>query len=297
MSTDATPRVSIALSMRNAAATIGPAVRSLLAQTMADWELILLDDGSNDASVEVVRNFADHRVQIHVDGKRLGLATRLNQAIDMARARYLARMDADDIAYPERLEQQLAYVDAHPQVDLLGAAMMVFEGDGQPVGLFPSRAEHAQICARPFSGFYLAHPTWLGKLEWFKRWRYDPAWRKSQDQDLLLRAWSSSRFAALPQPLVGYRQDAVSLRKSVLGRYYFSRAIVRRARGDGQMVRGALGVAEQLAKLGFEFVAIATGQTRSLLRHRALPFSEAQAATWRQAWAASHPEAVLAHPA
>jgi glycosyltransferase involved in cell wall biosynthesis len=294
MSADAKPRVSIALSMRDAAATIGAALRSLLAQTMADWELILIDDGSSDASVEVARSFADHRIQIQVDGTRLGLAARLNQAIDIAQARYLARMDADDIAYPERLEQQLAYLDAHPQVDLLGAAMMVFEGDGQPVGLFPSRAEHAQICARPFSGFYLAHPTWLGKLEWFKRWRYDPAWRKAQDQDLLLRAWSASRFAALPQPLVGYRQDAVSLRKSIVGRYYFSRAILRVARRDGQVTPGVLAVAEQIAKLGFEFVAITTGQPRSLLRHRALPFSEAQAKAWRQAWAASHPEKVVA---
>ena len=278
------PLVSVALSMRDAAAFVESAVGSLLAQTFSDWELIVLDDGSSDRSVQTVRAFTDDRIQVHADGRQLGLAARLNQAIDLARGRYVARMDADDIAYPERLARQIAFMQAHPDVDLLGAAMMVFEGDGVPVGVFPSRATHTELCARPFSGFYLAHPTWLGKIDWFRRWRYDPAWRKAQDQDLLLRAYSSSRFAALPEPLVGYRQDAVSIRKSMLGRYYFSRSILRVARRERRFAAGAGAVAMQLAKLAFDIFAVATGTTRALLRHRALPLTEAQATAWRDAW-------------
>jgi len=154
--------------------------------------------------------------------------------------------------------------------------------------VFPSRATHEEICARPYSGFYLPHPSWIGKREWFKRWRYDPACRKAQDQDLLLRAYSTSRFAALPEPLVGYRQDALSIRKSVLGRYYFSRAIFRVAHRDRDLGRGVVAIAAQAAKLGFDIFAIATGQARTFLRHRALPFSASQAGAWRHAWIASH---------
>src|SRR5690349_12523724 len=230
---EGTPLISIGLSMHNAADTIGPAVRSLLAQSFADWELLLIDDGSGDGSAELVRGFGDERIQVHADGRRLGLAARLNQAIDLARGRYFARMDADDIAYPDRFARQVACLNTHREIDLLGAGMMVFEGEGDPIGVFPSHATHAEICARPFSGFYLAHPTWIGKLEWFKRWRYDPAWHKAQDQDRLLRAHSSSRFAALPELLVGYRQDALSIGKSCRGRYYFSRSILRVGRRDG----------------------------------------------------------------
>jgi glycosyltransferase involved in cell wall biosynthesis len=283
-----TPLVSIALSMHNAAATIESAIRSLLAQSFVDWELIVLDDGSSDRSVELVQAFADDRIQVHSDGRQVGLATRLNQAIDLAHGRYIARMDADDVAYPERLARQVEFLEAHADVDVLGAGMMVFEGDGTPVGVFPSRATHEEICARPYSGFYLPHPSWIGKREWFKRWRYDPACRKAQDQDLLLRAYSTSRFAALPELLVGYRQDALAIRKSVLGRYYFSRAIFRVAHRDRDLGRGVVAIAAQAAKLGFDIFAIATGQARTFLRHRALPFSASQAGAWRDAWIASH---------
>jgi glycosyltransferase involved in cell wall biosynthesis len=247
----------------------------------------VLDDGSSDRSVELVQAFADDRIQVLSDGRQVGLATRLNQAIDLAHGRYIARMDADDVAYPERLARQVEFLEAHADVDVLGAGMMVFEGDGTPVGVFPSRATHEEICARPYSGFYLPHPSWIGKREWFKRWRYDPACHKAQDQDLLLRAYSTSRFAALPEPLVGYRQDALSIRKSVLGRYYFSRAIFRVAHRDRDLVRGVVAIAAQAAKLGFDIFAIATGQARTLLRHRALPFSASQAGAWREAWMAS----------
>jgi glycosyltransferase involved in cell wall biosynthesis len=282
------PLVTIAMSMHNAALTIDCAIRSVLAQGFADWELIVFDDGSTDRSAEIVRGFADQRIRIHADGKQLGLAARLNQAIDLAHASYFARMDADDVAYPDRLARQVEFLQSNPQVDLLGAGMMVFAGDGEPVGLFPSRATHAEICARPFSGFYLAHPTWIGKREWFRRWRYDPACRKSQDQDLLLRSFSTSCFAVLPEPLVGYRQDALSIRKSALGRYYLARAILRVAQRDRRLLQGFGALAEQIAKLGYDVFAIATGLSRKLLRHRALPFTEAQASAWRQAWATCH---------
>jgi glycosyltransferase involved in cell wall biosynthesis len=286
VASQAMPLVTIALSMHNAGATIQCAIRSLLAQSFGDWELIVFDDGSSDDSAEIVRGFADPRIQVHSDGKRLALAARLNQAIDLARGAYFARMDADDIAYPDRIQRQIAFLQAHTEVDLVGSSMMVFTGDGVPVGLFPSRATHAEICARPFAGFYLAHPTWMGKSEWFRRWRYDTSSRKSQDQDLLLRSYSTSCFAGLPEPLVGYRQDALSLRKSALGRYYFSRAIWRVGRRDAQRMRSIVAIGEQLAKLGFDAFAIASGRSRKLLRHRALPFTPAQANVWQQTWAA-----------
>jgi glycosyltransferase involved in cell wall biosynthesis len=281
-----TPTVSIALSMYNAAATIDSALRSVLAQSCADWELILLDDGSMDDSVARARRCADSRFRVVSDGQRRGLAARLNQAIALARGRYLARMDADDIAYPERLERQLAFLEAHRDVDLLGSGMMVFADEGRPAGLYNVRTTHAAICARPLSGFYLAHPTWMGRIEWFRKWQYDPVCRKAQDQDLLLRAWRSSRYAALPEPLVGYRQDALSVRKSWLGRYYFSRAILRVSAREGRLPAGMAAVFMQAAKLALDTAAITTGTAKTLLKHRALPFANSEAERWRSVWAA-----------
>ncbi len=259
--------------MYNAAETIESALRSLRWQTFSNWELILIDDGSTDDSVQRSQALADARVRLMVDGQRRGLAARLNQAIDLACGRYLARVDADDIAYPERLERQIAYLEAHQEVDLLGARMLVFGGEGVPVGLFPVATTHDAICARPYSGFYLPHPTWMGRTEWFRRWRYDPSCGKAQDQELLLRSHAFSRFAALPEALVGYRQERVSVHKSLLGRGHFSRGIWRAAMRERRVAQGLGALALQTAKLVFDAMAVATGLERALLRHRAHPLS------------------------
>jgi glycosyltransferase involved in cell wall biosynthesis len=274
------------MSVHNSASTLEPALRSLQLQTLPDWELILFDDGSTDDSAQRAAAIEDRRVRVMRDGRRLGLALRLNQAVELARGRYLARMDGDDIAYPERLQRQVAFLDANPGVDLLGAGMVVFEGEGTPVGLYPVRTTHAQICARPYAGFYLAHPSWMGRTEWFRKWRYDPAWMKSQDQDLLLRAFASSRYAALAETLMGYRQPAISLSKTMYSRYYFARAVVRRARQDRRYARGLLAVAEQMAKSAYDTFAIGTGMSRRLLSHRARPLPAGEAQRWHEVWEA-----------
>jgi glycosyltransferase involved in cell wall biosynthesis len=274
------------MSMHNAAGTIELALRCLQAQTWEDWELILIDDGSTDDCLSRARRLVDERIRIVADGRRRGLAARLNQAIDLSRGRYLARADADDISYPERFARQRSYLETHPEVDLLGAGMMVFAAGGGPVGLYHAPTTHEAICARPLSGFYLPHPTWMGRTEWFRSFRYDPVCRKAQDQDLLLRAWRTSRYAALPEPLVGYRQDAVSARKSLAGRYYFSRAILRATVREARLPAGIAAVAVQGLKLAADTVAIGTGLARTLLKHRARPCTEAEAERWRQVWAA-----------
>ena len=288
MTMPAQPMISVALSMHNAAATIGCAVRSLLLQTCTDWELLLLDDGSSDDGVERAQRFADARIRIVSDGRRLGLAARLNQAIDLARGCFFARVDADDVAYPERLERQLAFLQANPEVDLLGSGMMVYADDGRPIGLYPVLETHEEICGRPYSGFYLAHPTWMGRTRWFRRWRYDPTCRRAQDQDLLLRSYAHSRFAVLPEPLAGYRQDTLSVKKSLVARYFVGRAIAREAWRDHAYAAGTAAVALQAAKFAADALAISSGLSRRLLSHQAVPFTETEASRWRDVWRNCH---------
>lgn len=278
------PLVTIALSMRNSAATIDAALGSLVAQTWPDWELRLYDDGSTDDSLERVRRRRDPRIHIVADGVRRGLAARMNQAIDAAAGAYLARMDADDIAYPERLARQVEHLDAHPEIDLLGAAMMIFRDDGAPVGRHPVHLTHETICARPYRGFYLPHPSWTGRIEWFRKWRYDVRYTKAQDQDLLRRAWRESCYAALDDILVGYRQDRLSLSKSWQSRRFVARSVLAAGLRDGRALRGAHAAVLQGARAVVDTVAIATGTERRLLGHRALPFTAAEGVRWAQVW-------------
>ena len=274
------------MSMRDSGRTLAPALRSITQQHFRDWEMILVDDGSSDDSVALARRVADERIRLFTDGRWLGLAMRLNQAIDAARGRFIARMDADDVAYPERLALQCDFLERNPGVDVLGCGMMVFRDGGLPVGSFPVRTTHEAICARPYAGFHLAHPTWMGRVEWFRRWRYDPRCLRAEDQDMLLRAFGDSSYAALPDILLGYRQDRASIRKSYRGRRTFSRSVWRHASEHRQLAVGAMAIGEQMLKLAYDTVAIGTGTSRKLLRHRARPVSEEEIARWRRVWLA-----------
>ena len=137
------------MSVHNAALTLDAALRSILWQTFSDWELILVDDGSTDQTDRLLSQFGDARIHV-VRGKdgQKGLVTRLNECIDLARGKYVARMDADDIAYPERFERQVQYLETHPEVDLLGHGAALFIGDGQALGSYPTACEHEEICRR-----------------------------------------------------------------------------------------------------------------------------------------------------
>jgi len=239
------PSVSILLPAWNAEKTLSIALRSLLNQTFADFEVLLLDDGSTDNTVGVAAAIDDPRVRVVHDGRRLGLARRLNQGIELARGSYIARMDADDVCFPERLARQVAFLNAHAEVDLVGCRAVVFRNDGDVVGLLPFAGSHEALCARPWRGIPLPHPGWMGRREWFVRHRYlFPEVRRAEDQELLLRSYSESRFACLDDVLLGYRQGFFDLRKTLLARRSLLAAQVRcfLSRGQWPYALGAIGL-------------------------------------------------------
>lgn len=215
---DTAPLVSIALPVFNGGRDILPAVQSIVSQSFADWELILIDDGSTDGTLVRLRTLADPRIRVVADGANRGLAARLNEAIQLARGAYFARMDHDDFAHPHRLQLQVDYLQSHADVDLLATRCFSMSEDERIIGEVPFAATHAEICRRPWLGFYMAHPTWMGRTEWFRKHRYaEPSPYCCEDQELLLRAFDSSRYHALSAPLLAYRvRSHVGVRK--LGR-------------------------------------------------------------------------------
>lgn len=201
-----TPQITIAMPIYNAGSYLRPAVLSILQQTIADWELIIIDDGSSDGSSESIGDIQDLRVRVLADGLNRGLAARLNEAIDLARGRYLARMDQDDISYPERLARQLAMLEQNSELDLVACRCVSIDAKNRLVGALPHALTHEKLCARPWAGFYLPHPTWMGRIEWFRRHRYaSPGPYGCEDQELLLRTFRDSRFATVPEILFAYR--------------------------------------------------------------------------------------------
>ncbi len=243
-----TPLVSVVLPVYNAGTLLRLALASIFLQTFREWELILIDDGSTDNCMAGF-NALDDRVRLVQDGKNLGLAARLNQGIDLARGKYFARMDPDDVAYPNRLERQVEFLERYPDIDLAGTKALAFRGDGLPVGLIPFRATHAEICARPWNGFYVPHPTWMGRIAWFRRHRYTiPEWVRAEDQDLLLRTYDSSRFACVDEILLGYRRESIALRKLWTARGNFARTQLQVHVAKKRWVYAALGPSVSMLK-------------------------------------------------
>ena len=192
---------------------------SVLEQSFSDFELLVLDDGSVDASPDIALRFGDPRVRLLRDDTKQGLAARLNQGIDAATGRYIARMDADDVCFPDRFARQVARLNAESSLDLLGCRALIFDDSGAATGLFPYHTTHEALCAHPWNGFYLAHPSWMGRACWFRRYRYlTPELVRAEDNELLLRAYPNSRFAVLDEILLGYRMGPLALRKILSSR-------------------------------------------------------------------------------
>jgi glycosyltransferase involved in cell wall biosynthesis len=255
-----TPRVSILLPCRNGSRTLALALRSMLAQTLTDFELLLLDDGSTDDSVAIARRFDDERIRILSDGVGRGLTWRLNEGVSSARGVYIARMDADDVSFPSRLERQAAYLDQHPGVDLVGCRALVFRDSGNIVGLLPFAPDHATLCAQPWRNIPLPHPTWMGRRSWFETHAYRlPEARRAEDQELLLRASANSRYACLDDVLLGYRQGPFQLGRTLLARRSLLAAQFRLLAGRGRWGDALKAVSQSVGKAGVDLLAAIPG--------------------------------------
>jgi glycosyltransferase involved in cell wall biosynthesis len=280
----ARPLISIGMPVYNCAATIAQAISSILNQTLTDWELLVIDDGSTDASGQIAASFNDSRIVVRKETENKCLPVRLNECVRMARGKFFARMDGDDIAYPRRLQCQLEYLQSHAEVDLVGGWVVVFRSDGTPFGTRRGPLSHQQICAHRWSGFPLPHPTWMGETEWFRRNQYSASATRNQDQELLFRTSQRSRFANAPEIVLGYREDGLSLSKILLARLDMCKMMIR-ACGDLRVLPTAVvGILSLAAKGLMDSIAIGTGLRYHLLRHRAPAIGLDDASQWRRVW-------------
>lgn len=199
-----TPALTVAIPFFNEEAHLGVAIRSILAQSFRDFELLLVDDGSTDGSLAVARSFAgdDRRVIVRSDGRRRHLAARLNEVVKGARGRFVARMDADDISHPLRFEKELALLEG---VDAVGTWCCLFDEaahiqcvteSGLP-GTARSALEHG----------LLPHATMIARREWLAAYPYDEALTRAEDRDLWCRVQGTSKLAVVPEVLYAIRVD------------------------------------------------------------------------------------------
>jgi glycosyltransferase involved in cell wall biosynthesis len=197
-----TPAVSVLMSVFNGAPFVIEAVASVLAQTERDLELIVVDDGSTDATPDLLAAVVDPRLRVHRQA-RAGLTRALNLALGLAGGGLVARLDADDVALPERLARQRVFLAAHPEIGLLGTAAREVEPDGTPVRVVQPPAADAAIRRALIRANPFVHSSVMLRRELLVRaGGYDETLAVAQDYELWMRLAGLTRLANLTEVLV-----------------------------------------------------------------------------------------------
>lgn len=216
---DTSPSVSVLLAVHNGERYLEQAIRSIMAQTLRDIEILVVDDASSDASPGIMDRLAaeDGRIRILRLEKNLRLAGALNHGLDHARAPYVARMDDDDWAHPNRLEVQKRFLDTHPDIDLAGASTQRMDEDGKT---FRSRVRALDSFAIRWQARFLlnvSHPTFMFRTHMpdGQPVRYDADFPLSQDHEMICRLLlAGGQAVCLPDILLNFRFHKRSVSQS-----------------------------------------------------------------------------------
>jgi len=226
--TDSKPLLSIVMPAYNAQNYISKSINSVKYQTFKDWELIIIDDSSNDNTWEVMKTFADDkRIKLFQNEKNYGHAYTSNKGIHLSIGKYIAKMDADDIIFQNRFEKQIQFLNNNPNIDVVGCGTIKTTHDLSILDVRSAPSDHDTITKyirlnKNFifgPNFIITDGTIVAKADWFKKWLYDPKIKVAQDFDLMLRACSTSKYANISDPLYIYRRvgETSSFSKQTLG--------------------------------------------------------------------------------
>ncbi|MCP4265129.1 MAG: glycosyltransferase family 2 protein [Candidatus Brocadiaceae bacterium] len=222
--------ISIGIPFYNSQNTLISAIKSVFAQTYQNWELLLVNDGSTDGSIDIAMSVKDSRVRVVDNKENKRLPYRLNQIADIANGDYVARMDADDMMFPSRIEEQVEFLHNNPKFDLVQTGICSIDSKGKAIGIRGCKLHPSISGSFIFASRHINHATIVAKKEWFQRNRYDPNCRIAQDLDLWCRAYSKGDFnlghIAKPYYLV-CEADSISIVK-LLRAYRVQRSIIRR---------------------------------------------------------------------
>jgi glycosyltransferase involved in cell wall biosynthesis len=203
---NAAPAVSVLLPVHNDRRFVGRAVESILEQTFRDFELLVLDDGSTDGSMEIVRGFSDPRLRIVSNPRNLGLARTLNTGLALAQGNLIARMDADDISEPARFERQVEFLAAHPEIALVGTWARWIDENDRPFTAIEFPTDPAGIEQGLMEDNCIFHPSVMFRRRPVEELGgYAAASPLSQDYELWLRLSERHPLANLPEYLLRYR--------------------------------------------------------------------------------------------
>lgn len=205
-------KISIGIPFFNAECYLEGAIKSIIQQSLKDWELILVDDGSTDNSLDIARSFAqkDTRIRVISDGLNKKLPYRLNQIIKESKGEYIARMDADDLIHPNRLKIQLEFLENNKNFDLVSTGIISINDKNQIKGIRKVDEVYSEF-SEIKRHYPIVHASILARKTWYSRNNYNTKMPRSQDYELWCRAISKNdlKLAVLPEALYYYREEGL----------------------------------------------------------------------------------------
>ncbi|QWD91096.1 glycosyltransferase [Polynucleobacter sp. MWH-Braz-FAM2G] len=223
------PRISVLLPVYNGASFLAASIESILSQSFEDFELLILNDGSTDDSAAIARTYADERIR-YFEHPNMGLAATLNKGAYIARGEFLFRQDQDDLSYPERFALQVAYLDKHPDVAVLGTWARIFvDGDSAVTYRYHRHpTTHVAIAFNSIFDSTFVHSSVAMRRSAFEAiggYSCDPLRQPPEDFELWSRMCRQYRVANLDKVLIDYREVTSSMSRVL--REDFSQRMLR----------------------------------------------------------------------
>lgn len=217
--------------VRNGARWLHEAAASSLNQNYSDFELLIVDDGSSDNTPKIAAEFQrmDSRVRV-IQQDQLGLVAALNRGLSEAKGSFIARLDADDVAFPNRLERQVAYFDSHPSLVLLGSWAQKIDEAGGPIGMLRPESESEKLKTQLLKKNPFIHSSVVFSADAARQCGgYRKVFEAAEDFDLWLQLSERGDIAIVPEVLIKYRVHQQSVSANLAIRQLFSSRLAIRS--------------------------------------------------------------------
>lgn len=205
---DKKPLVSVVLPVYNCEKYLGEAIESILKQTLKDFEFIIINDASTDSTSEIIKKYAkkDNRIVVINNEKNMYIAGALNKGIKQAQTDYIARMDADDISFPWRLQMQYDLISSNSRVAVVGSDIQIVDENGEVLTYRSYKTTPVSLKRTMMRYSPFAHPVVMFRKSYAAEFGfYDPSKSPSEDVDLWFKLGSKYDFVSVPYPLLKYR--------------------------------------------------------------------------------------------
>jgi len=240
------PAVSVILPAYNCEKYIAKAIESVLHQTFNDFELIIINDGSTDRTEEIIKSFSDSRILYQINNTNKGLVFTLNKGIDIAKGRYIARMDGDDICHRERFKKQLDHLQLNKEVDILATVVTLIDENEIVSGTWHSDINHVNakdIRKELPKDNCIAHPSIMGNTSVFRKYKFNQTQSIGEDYDLWLRmAADNIIIHKLSESLLQHRILSSSFTRTIHQNVFWKKAKIKIRFSRQQFEKGKFNV-------------------------------------------------------